>query len=66
MKAGRKLGVTQLQAMFTEIFGFGRAAALSAVVLTGLVMIAGVFWFFYSAPPRAITITRVRRAASSG
>ncbi len=57
MRAGRKFGITQLQAMFTEIFGLGRAAALSAVLLTSLVTIFAVFWFFYSAPPRTITIT---------
>ena len=57
MRTGRKIGFTQFQAMFTEIFGLGRAAALSAVLLISLVTIFAVFWFFYSAPPRTIIIT---------
>jgi len=57
MRAGRKIGLTQFQTMFTEIFGLGRAAALSAVLLISLVTIFAVFWFFYSAPPRTIIIT---------
>ncbi len=57
MGAGRKIGLAQFQKMFTEIFGLGRAAALSAVLLISVVTIAAVFWFFYSAPPRTIIIT---------
>ena len=57
MRAGRKIRFTQFQTMFTEIFGLGRAAALSAVLLISLVTIFAVFWFFYSAPPRTIIIT---------
>jgi hypothetical protein len=57
MRTGRKIRFTQFQAMFTEIFGLGRAAALSAVLLISLVTIFAVFWFFYSAPPRTIIIT---------
>jgi hypothetical protein len=43
--------------MFTEIFGLGRAAALSASLLIILVTIIAVFWFFHSAPPDTITLT---------
>jgi hypothetical protein len=57
MRTGRKNHFMQLQTKFTDIFGLGRAASLSAVLLTGLVLILAVFWFFYSAPPRTITIT---------
>lgn len=57
MRVGRKIRLTQFQTMFTEIFGLGRAAALSAVLLISLVTIVAVFWFFYSAPPRTIIIT---------
>ena len=57
MRTGRKISFTQFQTMFTEIFGLGRAAALSAVLLISLVTIVAVFWFFYSAPPRTIIIT---------
>ncbi|MGE5173953.1 MAG: TAXI family TRAP transporter solute-binding subunit [Betaproteobacteria bacterium] len=57
MGAGRKIGFTRFQAMFTEIFGLGRAAALSASLLTILIIIFAVYWFFHLAPPRTITIT---------
>jgi hypothetical protein len=57
MRAGPKTGLTRFQTMFTDIFGLGRAAALSAVLLISVVTIAAVFWFFYSAPPRMLIIT---------
>jgi len=53
----RNVGLAQLQTIFTEIFGLGRAAALSASLLIILATIIAVFWFFHSAPPRTITIT---------
>jgi len=43
--------------MFTEVFGLGRAAALSAVVFILIVLVLGIFLFFYLAPPNTITIT---------
>lgn len=57
MGAGRKIGLVQLQAMFMETFGLGRAVALTAVILIFLIVLFGVFWFFHSAPPNTITIT---------
>jgi TRAP-type uncharacterized transport system substrate-binding protein len=42
--------------MFTEVFGLGRAAALSAIVLILAVVAIGIFLFFYLAPPSTITI----------
>jgi hypothetical protein len=57
MGAGRKILFPRVQTLFTEIFGFGRAAALSAVLLISLFTISAVFWFFYSAPPHTITMT---------
>ncbi len=57
MRTGRIFSLARFQAMFTDIFGLGRAAALSAVLLISVVTIAAVFWFFYSAPPRTIIIT---------
>lgn len=53
----RKIGLTRVLAVFTEAFGIGRAAAISAILLVSSVTIFAVFWFFYSAPPRTITIT---------
>ena len=57
MGTRRKTLFTRVQTLFTEIFGLGRAAALSAVLLISLFTIFAVFWFFYSAPPHTITIT---------
>ena len=52
-----KSALTRIQAMFTEFFGLGRAVALSAIALIGMVTIFAIFWFFHSAPPNTITIT---------
>ena len=57
MGASRNILFTRVQALFTEIFGLGRAAALSAVLLISLFTIFAIFWFFHSAPPRTIIIT---------
>ena len=57
MRAEQKLGLHKLQSMFTEVFGLGRAAALSAVVSILVVLVLGIFLFFYLAPPNTITIT---------
>jgi NMT1 family protein len=57
MGSGRKILFTRVQALFTEIFGLGRAAALSAVLLISVFTIFAVFWFFHSAPPRTLIIT---------
>lgn len=40
-----------------ETFGLGRAVSLSAILLVGVLTIAAVFWFSYSAPPRTIRMT---------
>ena len=57
MRAKHKFGLHKLQSMFTEIFGLGRAAALSAVISILVVLALGIFLFFYLAPPNTITIT---------
>ncbi len=57
MRVKQKLGLHKLQSMFTEVFGLGRAAALSAIVLILAVLALGIFLFFYLAPPSTITIT---------
>ncbi len=57
MAAHRKTGITQLQKMFTEIFGLGKAAALCAGLLVILATVIAVFWFFHSAPPNTLVIT---------
>ncbi len=43
--------------VFTETFGLGRAAAISAILLIASVTLFAVFWFFHSAPPHTIVIT---------
>jgi TRAP-type uncharacterized transport system substrate-binding protein len=53
----RSPGLTWVLAVFKETFGLGRAAAISAILLVGSVIIFAVFWFFHSAPPSTITIT---------
>src|SRR5512135_1515271 len=57
MSAKRKWGLHRLQSMVTEVFGLGRAAALTAVVSILVVLVLGIFMFFYLAPPSTITIT---------
>jgi TRAP transporter TAXI family solute receptor len=42
--------------MFTEVFGLGRAIAFSAVASILIVLVLGIFLFFYLAPPNTITI----------
>ena len=56
MRTKQKLGLHKLQSMFTEIFGLGRAAALSTVISILVVLVLGIFLFFYLAPPNTITI----------
>ncbi len=57
MAAGHKIGLTKVQAIFTEIFGLSRPVSICAFFLISLVTIFAVFWFFHSAPPDTITIT---------
>jgi len=52
-----KWGLHKLQSLFTEVFGLGRAAALTAVVFILVILVLGIFLFFYLAPPSTITIT---------
>lgn len=47
----------RIRFMYTEAFGLGRAAALSAVILTIVAFAVGVSLFFYLAPPNTITLT---------
>jgi len=38
-------------------FGLGRNAAIAVMIVVGLLAILACLWFFYSAPPKTITIT---------
>ncbi len=53
----RKIVVNRVQALFMETFGVSSAVSLLAGLLTALVVVFAVFWFFHSAPPHTITIT---------
>jgi NMT1-like family len=57
MKIGLKSSWSRIQAVFAEFFGLGRTTVISATLFTLLVVAFAVFWFFYSAPPRTITMT---------
>jgi TRAP-type uncharacterized transport system substrate-binding protein len=57
VKEDQKFGLFKLQSMFTEVFGLGRAATVSAIIAIFVVLALGVFLFFYLAPPKTITIT---------
>jgi hypothetical protein len=57
MKPDIKKNFNRIQVMFAEFFGLGRAVTLSTLIFACLVVVCGVFWFYYSAPPRTITIT---------
>jgi hypothetical protein len=48
---------SRIQALFMEVFGLSAGVSLLASALIGLVVVAAVFWFFHSAPPRTLTIT---------
>lgn len=47
----------RIWAIFTETFGLGRAAALSALCLVGGVVVLAVYAFVASAPPSTLVIT---------
>jgi TRAP transporter TAXI family solute receptor len=57
MTVDQKLGSIKLRSMFTEVFGLGRAAVLSAAISIFVVLVLGIFLFFHLAPPNSITIT---------
>jgi len=50
-------GPRRVLTLFTETFGFGRAAALSTIFFIGLVTLSAAFWFVKSAPHSNIIIT---------
>src|SRR5580704_4767072 len=56
-KKNRKSVLDRLVAPLQETFGLTEGMALTAVLLTFVVLFAAVFWFIYSAPPHTIIIT---------
>ena len=57
MAADRKTAWNKVLSMFIDYFGMGRTASIVAMIIAGLVIVFACFWFFYSAPPKTITIT---------
>jgi hypothetical protein len=49
--------VSQALSTFTETFGLTRTAAIGVILFVGVVIMAAIFWFIHSAPPRALIIT---------
>jgi TRAP-type uncharacterized transport system substrate-binding protein len=47
----------EIQQSVAAIFEIGPLTALSSIIFTSVVIIAGLFWFFHSAPPSTIIIT---------
>jgi TRAP transporter TAXI family solute receptor len=64
IRVAQTLGLTRLQSIFTEAFGLGRAAALSAIILTFVVVVGGIFLFFYLAPPNTIIMASGPKGSS--
>jgi TRAP-type uncharacterized transport system substrate-binding protein len=57
MAEKRKSVLDRLVAPLRETFGLTEGLAITAVLLTFIVLFAAVFWFIYSAPPSTIVIT---------
>lgn len=50
-------GLAAAFATFTETFGLSRLATIGVLAFTGVVIVAAVFWFVWSAPPRTLVIS---------
>lgn len=50
-------GLSAAFSSFTETFGLSRLATIGVLVFTGVVIVAAVFWFVWSAPPRTLIIS---------
>ncbi len=57
MRTGRINVFNRIAATLMDNFGIGRTAAMALLIIIGSVIILACFWFFYSAPPKTITIT---------
>jgi TRAP-type uncharacterized transport system substrate-binding protein len=64
MGMDKKWGFIKLQTMFSEVFGLGRGAILSAALLTIAAIALAVFLFFYLAPPNTIILTSGPKGSS--
>ncbi|MDB6111262.1 MAG: hypothetical protein JWR69_3012 [Pedosphaera sp.] len=57
MNEDSKNRLSRVAVPLMETFGLSRTLALATVLLTTLVLVSALFWFFHSAPPHTITIT---------
>jgi hypothetical protein len=57
MAEDKKSGLNRAQTLLMETFGLSAGVSWVACLMTGLVMVAAIFWFFHSAPPDTITLT---------
>jgi TRAP-type uncharacterized transport system substrate-binding protein len=57
LDVSNKTSFDKIQAMFMDNFGLGRKASMAIMIIVGLVIVFACFWFFYSAPPKTMTIT---------
>ncbi len=57
MRPDKMKAVTKLQTIFTDIFGLGKSAALSAIMVIAVALLFAVYGFVHLAPPRTVTIT---------
>jgi TRAP-type uncharacterized transport system substrate-binding protein len=65
MAEERKKGVGWLRTMFMENFGMSPGGALAASALVVVALASAIGWFFYTAPPRTLTITTGPSGSSS-
>jgi TRAP transporter TAXI family solute receptor len=57
MAPKRKTLFDKISLMFMDNFGLSRKASIVSMIFVGLVLTFACFWFFYSAPPKTITMT---------
>jgi len=57
METKRNTGFNRIAATLMDNFGISRAAAMALIIIIASIIIFACFWFFYSAPPKTITIT---------
>ena len=57
MKNDHPFGFNRFQTVFSDIFGLGRGAALSALLAVAIVVALAVYWFIHLTPPQTLTVS---------
>ena len=57
MSRNRKGFVKRIHSIGTELFGFGKGVAFWTAIVSGVISLFAIFWFFHSAVPRTLVIT---------